>query len=67
MVIDRETNLAKGPHLVKRESEDQISSLPSDLEPGDCLNLLLQLDVHFHTHLKLNLIDFEGNHLIPDS
>ena len=66
VLIDRETNFERGPHMVKRESEDQISCLPSEMDMGDSINLLLQLDLQIHTDLKLNLIDSEGNNLLTD-
>merc|ERR1719273_277506 len=63
--IDRDTNFSKGELRMIRRNDYQTFIFPKKIQYGDEYPVILQLDIQIKTPLKLNLIDSDGNHLIP--
>lgn len=65
--IDRDTNFSKGTFNRWRIDDGVMFHNNFEVDSGDATKQIMRYDIKIQTPMKLNLIDMEGNELIPDS
>ena len=65
--IDRDINFSKGTFNRWRINDGVMFHNNFEVDSGDATKQIMRYDIKIQTPMKLNLIDLEGNHLIPDA